>query len=122
MNEKLNQYAGVDLEQHLHEIMELAVEKGIAEAELQYRDEMRKCVLADACEKVRKLRESEKLTEARIEQLARQSKQYRNHLQAIKEQKELTTRLQAVYYYKRNMYDLATTKISFAQSEMKLTR
>ena len=82
----------------------------------------RKIVLAELRERERTVarKAGEKITETRLDDLARDSRDYRDYIREILSAKQKLAELEAEHFSWRNRWEIAVERIRFTRSEMYL--
>jgi hypothetical protein len=112
---------GSNPERLIHRVRELNAAHDRQKAGVEHLEHMRKVVLSQEMERIRS-EASERMTVQELENRARVSPAYREHLRELRAEKEVLADMAAAYYGARNALEWAERMLSFAQTEAKLTR
>lgn len=95
-----------------------------AKADAEYMEHMRKVVLAKQIEDIRDRWNPDdgRMTESRLDNMARSSRPYSQHLDALREARQTEGTLAAEMYAARNQLDTINRMLDYARSEQYLTR
>jgi hypothetical protein len=115
---------GVDLLELAEEVRIASVAYGRRRAQVDYLENMRKVLLAELMETHRAhlAGEGEKVTESRLENLARTSSAYRNFLAAQRDERTRLAEEESIYFSKRNRLEAYHEMARYARAGMYLER
>jgi hypothetical protein len=106
----------------LEELREAGKRKAKAEAQASFLDHMRKVVLARIVGELAGVHSREKLSEARLERMARADVRYENHLKGLAAAVEERDQAVAEYYTRRSELDWMDRTLMHANALARLER
>lgn len=121
LNVRTSHMVGLDLMGSAEQLRSLSREADMARAQADHLEHIRKVRLAEIreSERARLAREGVKVTEARLDDLARASKLYQTHLDAILYARESAAEKWGEYSSLKAALDVACRQLSYLQTEMR---
>ena len=119
LKDRLGGVTGIDIDELIERVRLLSVAYGKQKSKVEYMVEFRKAKLYSVIEDRRGEFEEagEKVTETRLEAIARASKDYKDYLKRMYNEKVALVQAEADYYAARNQFDALIEMIRYARSE-----
>jgi len=123
LKERTESLTGVDIDELIERVRLLSVEYGTQKAKVEHMTDFRKAKLYSIIEERRaEFQEvGEKVTEARLEAIARASIGYKEYLERQYHEKVALVEKEAAYFAARNKLDSLMEMMKFARNEMYMT-
>ncbi len=119
LNDKTTAMLGTDIDQLIEQVRVLGTAYGKRKARVKYMENVRKTCLHGIIEDRRaEFNEAgEKITESRLESIARASKDYKDFLESQYKEEIALAELEAEYFAERNRLDSTLEKMKLLRSE-----
>lgn len=119
LTERTQAVTGANTDELIEQVRALSVAYGTQKAKVEYMTDFRKAKLYGVLEERRAEFEEvgEKVTEARLEAIARASKAYKEYLQRMYEEKVALVQAEAEYFAARNKLESIMEMLKYARSE-----